>query len=138
MSRVPFAILLCTLACAFAAGLALASAGPSRVGDGVTTTDTSSDALPDDGPAPAPGIAQAPIGTAVVGRRLTVPAALAGSVRYRWQACRQTRCTAIKGATKPVLLLTKALVGKTVQVVATTDAGVVITSRPSAPVRAKR
>ncbi|HVU77297.1 MAG TPA: hypothetical protein VHC67_06930 [Gaiellaceae bacterium] len=139
MGRIPVALLLCALACAFAAGLALASAGAVRgAGDGVTTTDTSSDSLPDDGQVPTPAVAQPPRGAAVVGRRLTVPPVLAGSVHYQWQACRKARCTAIEGATRATLLLTKTLVGRTVRVMATTDAGVVITSKPSAPVRAAR
>lgn len=140
MRRSTFALLACALACAFPAGLALASALPGSTaapGD----TNTSRDPLPDDGPAPAsaaPTVAQAPGGAAVVGGRLTVPPALVGSVHLQWLACRGTRCASIRGATKPALVLTAALVGKTVRVVATTDAGVRITSAPSAPVRAKR
>lgn len=138
MGRSTFAILFCALACAFTAGLALASAVPSHaVGDG-STTNTSSDSLPDEGPGPAPSVAQPPRGVPLVGHRLVVPAALAGSTHYQWQACRGTKCAAIKGATKPGLVLTKSLVRKTVRVVATTDAGVVIASTPSKPVRAKR
>lgn len=141
MRRSTFALLLCALVCAFSGGLALASAVPTRGAGGGSTTNTSSDSLPDEGPAPAgaaPGVAQPPRGAAVVGGRLTVPAALAGSVRYQWQACSGTRCAAIRGATKPALRLTASLAGKTVRVVATTDAGVRIASTPSAPVRAKR
>lgn len=95
------------------------------------------DSLPDETSGQS-SVAQAPKGAAVVGKRLTLPATFAGSPHVQWQSCRGTRCTNIRGATKPSLLLTASLAGKTVRVVATTDLGIKLVSKPSARIRAKR
>jgi hypothetical protein len=95
------------------------------------------DSLPDEASGPS-SVAQPPKGAAVVGGRLTLPTPLAGSPRVQWQSCRGARCTNIRGATKPSLLLTSSLAGKTVRVVATTELGIRLVSKPSARVRAQR
>lgn len=95
------------------------------------------DSLPDETSGPS-SVAQPPKGAAVVGRTLTLPATLTGSPRVQWQACHGARCANIRGATKPSLRLTASLAGKTVRVVATTELGIKLVSKPSARVRAKR
>jgi hypothetical protein len=95
------------------------------------------DSLPDETSGPS-SVAQPPKGAAIVGKRLTLPAPLVGSPRVQWQSCRGTRCANIRGATKPSLLLTRSLAGKTVRVVATTELGIELVSKPSARVRARR
>jgi len=98
--------------------------------------DHSGDTLPDDGVAPT-SVVQAPRGKAVVGAKLGVPPSFVGS-RLQWQSCRGARCANVAGATKTTFTVTAALVGRTVRVVATTDAGVRLVSKPTAAVRAKR
>lgn len=95
------------------------------------------DSLPAETSGPS-SVAQAPKGAAVVGRTLALPAPLVGSPHVQWQACRGTRCANIRGATRPSLRLTASLVGKTVRVVARTELGIRLVSKPSARVHAKR
>jgi len=73
-------------------------------------------------------------GTPVVGHTLTARAAAWSSppsrVSYGWQRCKRTTCSAIRGATRLRLKLTKPDAGRTVRVVATaTVDGATVISR---------